>query len=178
MWHKKKGGASGSGDGSGNGDECTIGQTFYVSPPGYDDSISQCQFIASTPNVDMNEPGIRYYNLWDDNLASTSGRTSIPNRVGKVWPDLQIITIDDQELVAAMSYKSNRNYTLPMPKLELIPAATNCAGSVSELGLFNGLPDAEMLHFTYRLESSSGFTSGMHCNYYNTIIGDTSSGAR
>ena len=39
-----------------------------------------------------------------------------------------------------------------MPKLELIPAGTNCSGTVSETGLFNGLPDAEMLHFTYRLD--------------------------
>jgi len=178
MWHKKKGGTEGSGDGTGRGDECTLGQTFYVSPPGFTDSISQCQFVASVPNLDMNEPGIRYYNLWDDNLATTSGKTSLPNRVGKVWPDLQIITVDDQELVAALSYKSNRNWTLPMPKLELIPAGTNCAGSVMENGLFNGLPDAEVLHFTYMLESTSGYTSGMHCNYYNTIIGDTSSGAR
>ena len=47
-------------------------------------------------------------------LSYTSGTTAVPNRVGKVFPDLQMITIDDQELVASMSYKSNRNWTLPM----------------------------------------------------------------
>ena len=177
MWHKKKGGINGSGTGTGRGDECTIGQTFYVSPPGYE-NISQVEYIASTPNPDMNEPGIRYYHLWDDNLAIIDGSANIPNRVGKVFPDLQIIVIDDQELVAALSYKSNRNWTLPMPKLELIPAGTACDTAMSNAGFFNGEPNTEQVWITYMLESNSGQTTGLHCNYYNRIIGDTSAGAR
>jgi len=177
MWHKKKGGNDGSGTGTGAGDECTLGQTFYVSPPGFA-NISDPQYIESTPNADMNYPGIRYFHLWDDNVATITGSTSIPNRVGKVFPDLQIIVIDDQELVAALSYKSNRNWTLPMPKLELIPAGTGCDTNNSSLGFFNGLPNMEQVWLTYMLESSSGHTSGLHCNYYNKIIGDTSAGNR
>ena len=176
MWHKKKGGTSGSGTGSGIGDECTLGQTFYVSPPGFD--VADVQYIASTPNADMNEPGIRYYQLWDDNLAINVGGTPIPNRVGKVFPDLQMIVIDDQELVAALSYKSNRNWTLPMPKLELIPAGTACGTGLSNAGFFNGLPNTEQVWLTYMLESNSGHTTGLHCNYYSSIIGDTSVGNR
>jgi len=37
----------------------------------------------------MNNPGIRYYLLWD-NHKTTSNRTQ-PNRVGKVFPDQKII---------------------------------------------------------------------------------------
>lgn len=44
-----------------------------------------------------------YYNLVDE----------FSNIVGKVLPDLKIFIIEDQELLFAMSYKSNRNWTLP-----------------------------------------------------------------
>lgn len=35
------------------------------------------------------------------------------NEVGKVFNDLKLFVIEDQELLFAMSYKSNRNWTLP-----------------------------------------------------------------
>ena len=35
------------------------------------------------------------------------------NIVGKVFNDLKLFTIEDQELLFAMSYKSNRNWTIP-----------------------------------------------------------------
>ena len=46
----------------------------------------------------MNDDGLRYYHLWDDN--SGSGTTN-PNRVGKVFPDYKMVVIDDEELLAA-----------------------------------------------------------------------------
>ena len=46
---------------------------------------------------------VTYYDLCD-----VSG-----NIVGKVFPDLKIFIIEDQELLFAMSYKSNRSWTLP-----------------------------------------------------------------
>jgi len=183
MWHKKKAGNYSTGTGTGLGDECVIGRTFYVKPPGYD-NVAQVQYISSTLNTDMNEPGLRYYHLWDDNLASTSGSTSVPNRVGKVFPDLQMITIDDQELIAAMSYKSNRNWTLPMPKLELLPEGTCACPSPATCtdGFFNNnginIPNSEKVWVSYLLESTSGYTTGLHCNYYPSIVGDTSTGAQ
>lgn len=47
--------------------------------------------------------GLEYYDL-----ADSSG-----NVVGKVFTDLKIFVIEDQELLFAMSYKSNRSWTLP-----------------------------------------------------------------
>jgi hypothetical protein len=41
------------------------------------------------------------------------------NIVGKVFNDLKIFVIEDQELLFAMSYKSNRNWTLPKPMIQL-----------------------------------------------------------
>ncbi len=44
-----------------------------------------------------------YYDLADEN----------DNIVGKVFTELKLFVIEDQELLFAMSYKSNRNWTLP-----------------------------------------------------------------
>lgn len=46
---------------------------------------------------------IRYYDLIDDNGYV----------VGKVFNGLKMFVVEDQELLMAMSYKSNRNWTLP-----------------------------------------------------------------
>jgi len=48
-----------------------------------------------------------YYNLIDD----------YENIVGFIFNDLKIILITDQELLFALSYKSNRNWTLVEPKI-------------------------------------------------------------
>lgn len=48
---------------------------------------------------------INYYDLVDDNNIS----------VGKIFHKLKTIIIEDQELLFAMSYKSNRNWTMPKP---------------------------------------------------------------
>lgn len=47
--------------------------------------------------------GIEYMYLIDNNEKV----------VGKIFPDLKIFVIEDQELLYAMSYKSNRNWTMP-----------------------------------------------------------------
>lgn len=168
MWHKKiaaGSNTSGSGTGTGIGDETKIGQTFYADvlnpfTQNYGEFLNK-ETLGSVVNEDMNDPGIRYFNLYDDNFRSADSK---PSRVGRVFPDLQIITIDDEELSAAMSYKSNRNWTLPMPSVKLIPAGTNCDGPISISGLFDNTNDT--LWITYLLESNSGYTTGLHCNYY------------
>ena len=87
-----------------------------------------------------------------------------PNPVGKVFPDLKMAVIHDEELVAAMSYKSNRSWTLPAPRVQLINAGTNCCGSASTLGVFDN--PYQRIYLTYLIESNSGLTTGLHCNYY------------
>jgi hypothetical protein len=151
MWHKSTGG--------------TIGESFYIDPPGYPD-LCQPHYIKSTKNVDMNDPGIRYYQLWDTNPDSNGNL----NRVGKVFPDSQIITFDDEEIIAAMSYKANRNWTIPAPKLSLLTPNTCFSNGQNATGILTN--DTQRMWVTYRLDST-GFTDSLHCNYYSVITGPT-----
>ena len=91
---------------------------------------------------------IRYFDLVDEQGFE----------VGRVFPDQHIFTLDDDELVAAMSYKSNRNWTLP--KLNLGLKSSN-----------DGLVDnTDELHVTYLFNNtSSGFTTGLHNQYHSCI---------
>jgi hypothetical protein len=153
MWHKSSG--------------TSIGQTFWIDPPG---TIDFCvpQYIKSTENLDMNDPGIRYYQLWDNN-PNTDGSL---NRVGKVFPDQEIVVIDDEEIIAAMSYKSNRNWTLPAPKLSLLtPNVCSNSNTSSNPLVTNTLQNVWV---TYRFDSTE-FTESLHCNYYSNITSDYNS---
>ena len=154
MWHKSQ--------------PFCYGQTFWVDPPGFDDlKLFDVHYIKSTKNSGMNQPGIRYYNLWDTN----ANENEYPNRVGKVFPDQKIIVIDDEEIIAALSYKSNRNWTLPSPRISLI-APNTCEinnGSISVDGVLSG--SSEYMYVTYRLSNSELFTNSLHCNYYSKIQG-------
>jgi hypothetical protein len=147
MWHKSSG--------------SSIGETFYIDPPGYD--LCKPYYIKSTKNIDMNDPGIRYFHLWDTN-PDTNGNL---NRVGKVFPDQEIVIIDDEEIIAAMSYKANRNWTLTAPKLSLITPNT-CVTGQDATGILTS--DIERMWVTYRLDST-GFTNSLHCNYYSVVQG-------
>jgi len=147
MWHKSSG--------------SSIGETFYIDPAGYD--LCKPYYIKSTKNIDMNDPGIRYFHLWDTN-PDTNGNL---NRVGKVFPDQQIVIIDDEEIIAAMSYKANRNWTLTAPKLSLITPNT-CITGQDATGILTN--DTERMWITYRFDST-GFTDSLHCNYYSVIQG-------
>ena len=148
MWHKS----------SGN----TIGQTFWIDPPGYN-GLCIPYYIKSTKNLDMNDPGIRYYHLWDTNPDDNGNL----NRIGKVFPDQETIVIDDEEVIAAMSYKSNRNWTLPAPKLSLLTPNTCNFDNATATGVLTN-PD-ERMWVTYRFDTNSGATSSLHCNYYSLI---------
>lgn len=151
MWHKNTG--------------TTIGQEFYVDPTGFtSQNLFQVQYLQSLPNSDMNNPGIRYFHLWDTN-PNING---VPNRVGKVWPDLKLITIDDDELVAVLNGKSNRNWTLPAPNLGLI-TTSQCSNVITgSEGIMSA--SSETMWVTYRFDSSA-FTESLHCNYYSEIQG-------
>ena len=153
MWHKNP--------------ECCMGETFWVDPPGFDNLElfeTGVRYIQSSKNDDMNVPGIRYYHLWDTN----PNPDGYPSRVGKVFPDDRIIVIDDEELLAAMSYKSNRNWTIPAPKIFLSTPNT-CNSLGDSQGVLTGTN--QTMFVTYRFTNSSAFTNSLHCNYYSKIQG-------
>ena len=147
MWHKSTG--------------STIGQTFFIDPPGFD--LCKPYYIKSSENIDMNDPGIRYYHLWDTN-ADSNGNL---NRIGKVFPDQEIIVIDDEEVIAALSYKSNRNFTLPAPKVNLL-TPNICDTGNNTTGLMTS--PTQRLWVSYLFESQTGVTSSLHCNYYSQVV--------
>jgi hypothetical protein len=149
MWHKSTTGL--------------VGETFYVDPNVGKADYFDVKYMQSSVNNDMNDPGLRYYHLWDTNLNSNGH----PSRVGKVFPDLKTIVFDDDEIIAALSYKSNRNWTLPAPKLSLMVPNT-CDTSYDDYGLLGN--DEEFLYITYRFNSTA-FTDSLHCNYYSKIQG-------
>ena len=147
QWHKSSG-------------ECCSGQTFYVDPSGFDEQgLFQEQYLTSKYNIDMNIPGHRYYHLWDT-YANPDGK---PSRIGKVFPDSHTIVIDDEEIVAAMSYKSNRNWTLPAPRVATVTPDGAETGVLTD--------NNQYMYITYRLSTTLPFTNSLHCNYYPKLQG-------
>ena len=151
MWHKSTG--------------SSIGETFWIDPPDYD--LCYPYYIKSAVNTDMNDPGIRYYHLWDTNPDDNGNL----NRIGKVFPDQQTIVVDDEEVVAAMSNKSNRNWTLPAPKLSVLTPNTCYTNNPTATGIFSA--ETQAMWVTYRFDSTA-FTQSLHCNYYSYLKADSS----
>ena len=109
----------------------TIGYVFSATSSG------TSQFVT----LSGNNTTIEYYPLVDGYNVS----------VGRLFPELQMFTIDDQELVAALSYKANRNWTLPTVEASVV---SNTDGIVDS---------TENLYLTYLLKSNSGYTTSLHC---------------
>jgi hypothetical protein len=77
----------------------TIGAKFHMS--------SSKKYMVS--NVNSTKMSLEYRDLLDEQNY----------KVGKIFVNNKVIVFDDQEIVAALDYKSNRRYTLPSPKVEL-----------------------------------------------------------
>jgi hypothetical protein len=122
---------------------------------GLADEIGYTFICDATANYMGINNSIKYYNLVDQETT--------PTIVGKVFPDQKIAIIENPELLAVLSYKSNRNWTLPKPKLTLIEPGT-CNGT-SYVGV---LQENEVLHVTYRFLDSNGINA-LHCEDYTSI---------
>jgi hypothetical protein len=110
---------------------------------------------GNTPYVPSTVSTVTEKNIYYTPLVDNYG-----NKVGRIFPELQIFSIDDQELVAALSYKSNRNWTLPTPLVDTVSSVD---------GVVDG---TEILYLTYLLASNSGYTTGLHCQNFicvNTV---------
>tara|TARA_R110000803_G_scaffold5634_6_gene18579 strand:- start:2007 stop:4232 length:2226 start_codon:yes stop_codon:yes gene_type:complete len=150
MWHRRNDVGTASGT--------TLGMRFVS------DTIKK---TISTNN------DIEYYDLIE--FSGMSVTPTLPLVVGKVFPQLKIVVIDNEELLTAMSYKSNRNYTLPDLSAELISSVNgNCSGVVKA---------GETLFMTYWLENVGTGTTGtttvttpiLPCQRYTVIENNTSS---
>lgn len=109
-------------------------------------------YTGKTINTDFS---LRYHDLVD---------TIDGYSIGKVFPDLKVAIIEDKEVNAALSYKSNRNWTLPRPTLTesiVDPCGIDSRGILSAT--------TEQLWVSYMLGSSTGFTTALPCLNYSTI---------
>ena len=124
-------------------------------------------FIATGETKTITNTNIEYIDLIEQPSMINSG--SIPNVVGRVFPQLKTIAFTDDEIVAAMSYKSNRNWTLP--ELAAVLQAPSGGTSTGVLGV------NETMYLTYVLENNyvSGLTTPLSCQKYVKITNNTSS---
>ena len=103
--------------------------------------------------------------------TSTNGLT-----VGRVYHTLKMVVITDSELLTAMTYKSNRVFTLPRPNLTLttvpkFPLTTSDATGLCVSG--------RSYYVTYNIESdastsgvSFGYPQTLPCSYVEKIEGE------
>jgi hypothetical protein len=124
------------------------------------------RFKASGATLTIGTSDVQYIELMEDPTMISS--TFIPKVVGKVFPQLKVVVIEDDELVAAMSYKSNRNWTLPE-----LSAAIVAPDGISSTGV---LSVGETMYLTYILENDlSGLTTALSCQEYIKITNNSSS---
>jgi hypothetical protein len=122
-------------------------------------------FVSSGDVKTVINSDIEYYDLIEK--PSMTIYPTNPLVVGRVYPQLKVVTIHDPELLTALSYKSNRNWTLPKLKCNLSNPATGTGTGVLE-------PNQTMF-LTYELDTDSGFTSTLPCQKYIKIVNTSTS---
>ena len=128
----------------------TIGATFYM------------DIVSENIDKEIVSPYNSRFTLNYRDLLDGTGTTA--NRVGKIFYNQQVIVFDDEEIVAALDYKSNRRYTLPAPKVSSI--ITNDP--------IEDLTTGKTIWVTYMLKYSGDNTlNGLPCNYFAKVTGST-----
>lgn len=98
--------------------------------------------------------------------------------VGRIYTKLKLVVITDPELLTAMSYKTDRNWTLPPLMVGSQPVPQSPATIYNTSGL---LRSDYVYYVTYLAEnndtyahmSSSGYKASMHCGYISKVEGYT-----
>jgi hypothetical protein len=97
--------------------------------------------------------------------------------VGRVYQKLKLIVITDPELLNALSYKSNRNFTLPPLQLNLGYNPPNGFTSTNRPGYFQSGKTYYVTYManclsTYSSSESYGYQPWLPCGYVSKIVGD------
>lgn len=96
------------------------------------------------------------------------------NIVGKVFNDLRIAVIEDEELVNALALKSDRSHTLPLPIWTSKVETTNTSNALLQkytseptqsLALTYLFKGTEEISNGYNTNRSYGLNGGIHCGY-------------
>ena len=131
----------------------TIGAVFTMGTTDY--------YVSSAVNNKPNTNNLKFRFLVDQQGVN----------VGKVFVDKKIIVFDDQELVAALEYKTNRKWTLPAPRFSTVPVDLPTFYDLDPV-ILSG--ETAWVTYMFQNTSTTGIT-GMHCNYYGEITGSTNS---
>ncbi len=162
--------------------EQLIEKTVKISLPGvlWHRNTTYTGYETQLVNVFFDEGGDTQY----DPVAKSTFRYLSDNRifsaatiVGKVYHKLKTIVITDQEILAASSYKSNRNYTYPEPIVTLgptpnFPLTTNQATGLCKTGytyFVTYIPESD----SYGATTSFGHPDALHCAYIKKIDGQS-----
>lgn len=120
----------------------------------YNDDMGM-EFISDTTKRVIDNSTIEYYNLIENPNYTYNNEAII---VGKIFPQYKIIIIEDKELINCLSYKSNRNFSLP-------PINVNLENSNN-----NGfLEHNKTLYITYQLKNNNGIKYSFPCGYIKKI---------
>jgi len=120
-----------------------------------------------------------------DALAGTSyrplrdGTSTSDMIVGRVYHKLKMMIITDPELLCALTYKSNRNFTLPALSLSTsfapkYPLSTSDATGILETGYtyyVTYLVDNEWVYSPAATGLTYGYQTPLNCNYISQIDG-------
>jgi hypothetical protein len=104
-------------------------------------------------------------------LVVDDGSNSI---VGKCFINMKLAVIENEELLAAMSYKSDRNWTLPA-----MTNVGNTLGTVTNPNIFT--TTGQRLYVTYLFDNTTaysfnlsyGYKGGLHNQIYTVFSGET-----
>jgi hypothetical protein len=124
-------------------------------------------FIASGDTTLIGTSDIEYVDLYEDSTLIASGKTALV--VGRVYPQLKMIVIHDDEIVSAISYKSNRNWTLPALSATVVAPSGGTSTGI--------LPINSTIYLSYILENtaSTGLTTSLPCQNYIKVTNNSSS---
>jgi hypothetical protein len=117
-----------------------------------------------------------------DTVSQTSyrplrdGSSSTSLEVGRVYHKFKIIVITDQELLQALTFKSNRNYTLPKLVLDTssapqFPLTDSTASPFVRSGYTYFVTYLTESNYLYSSGSSYGYPYSMPCGYYSELNG-------
>jgi hypothetical protein len=184
-----------------NGNTVAVGILHYTNE--YTGNTYAEQFVETSVRVDL--PYLMWHNSTQDNggglefgvtlydvqgITSTDtlsnstyrdlrdGVSTTSKIVGRVYHKLKLMVITDAELLTAMTYKSNRNYTLPELNLNLSSTPKYPLTTIQATGLCKS---GKTYFATYITESDSTYSSGstfgypqaLHCGYVQQIDGET-----
>jgi hypothetical protein len=124
-------------------------------------------FVATGSTKLVGTSNIEYIELVEDSTLISSAMTAMV--VGRVYPQLKVIVIHNDEIVSAISYKSNRNWTLPTLSANISTPTGGTSTGVLEVN--------NTIYMTYMLENTSttGLTTSLPCQNYIKVTNTSSS---